>query len=26
VQDAIPNGFYVKKHLAGSRVEARGVV
>lgn len=26
VQEAIPNGFYVRKHLAGSRVEARGVV
>jgi len=26
VQEAIPNGFYVKKHLAGSSVETRGVV
>lgn len=26
VQDAIPNGFYVRKGLAGSRVEARGPV
>jgi len=25
VQEAIPNGFYVRKHLAGSSVEARGV-
>ena len=26
VQEAIPNGFYIRKHLTGSRVEARGVV
>lgn len=26
VQEAIPNGFYVRKHLAGSRIEARGLV
>ena len=26
VQEAIPNGFYVRKHLTGSSVEARGVV
>ena len=26
VQEAIPNGFYVRKHLAGSSVEARGLV
>lgn len=26
VQEAIPNGFYVRKELAGSRVEARGLV
>lgn len=26
VQEVIPNGFYVRKELAGSRVEARGVV
>ncbi|MDB5735341.1 MAG: exonuclease SbcC [Alphaproteobacteria bacterium] len=26
VQEAIPNGFYVRKHLSGSSVEARGMV
>ncbi|NOX74420.1 MAG: hypothetical protein GXP03_12650 [Alphaproteobacteria bacterium] len=26
VQEAIPNGFYVRKHLAGSTVETRGEV
>ncbi len=26
VQEAIPNGFYVRKHLAGSTVEARGLL
>jgi exonuclease SbcC len=26
VQEAIPNGFYVRKHLTGSSVETRGVV
>lgn len=26
VQEAIPNGFYVRKDLAGSRVEVRGLV
>ena len=26
VREAIPNGFYVRKHLAGSSVEVRGVV
>lgn len=26
VQEAIPNGFYVRKHLAGSSVEAKGLV
>jgi exonuclease SbcC len=26
VQEAIPNGFYVRKHPAGSRVETRGLV
>jgi DNA repair protein SbcC/Rad50 len=26
VQETIPNGFYVRKHLAGSSVEARGLV
>jgi exonuclease SbcC len=24
VQEAIPNGFYVRKHAAGSSVETRG--
>jgi DNA repair protein SbcC/Rad50 len=26
VQEAIPNGFYVRKKLSGSRVESRGVI
>jgi len=26
VQEAIPNGFYIRKHLTGSSVETRGVV
>lgn len=26
VQEAIPNGFYVKKRIAGSSIEARGVI
>lgn len=26
VQEAIPNGFYVRKHLTGSSVEVRGVI
>jgi DNA repair protein SbcC/Rad50 len=26
VQEAIPNGFYVRKHLSGSSVETRGVL
>jgi DNA repair protein SbcC/Rad50 len=26
VQEAIPNGFYVRKHLSGSSVESRGVL
>jgi exonuclease SbcC len=26
VQEAIPNGFYIRKDLSGSRVEQRGMV
>jgi DNA repair protein SbcC/Rad50 len=26
VQEVIPNGFYIRKHLAGSSVETRGVI